>query len=126
MGWSVSQAVAHAAEGCLWYAIDLAAGGADLHTVEHHVRHDRPPAELIATVRTYTSILVSVVDSVPVDQRGFHPQGLADRSGFAAMGCDELLVHSWDAARGLGMEFDPPSELAEVVVRRLFPWTENV
>ncbi len=108
LGWTVSEAVAHAAEGCLWYAIDLAAGGLDLQTVAHSVRSDRPSSELIATVRTYASILIDVVEAVPANQRGFHPQGLADPSGFAAMGCDELLVHTWDAARGLGMDFFPP------------------
>lgn len=126
MGWTVAQSVAHAAEGCLWYAIDLSAGGVDLQTVTHSVRVDRPSSELIATVRTYSSILIDVVDAVPADQRGFHPQGLADRSGFAAMGCDELLVHTWDAARGLGTEFVPPPSLAEAVLLRLFPWTGNL
>jgi uncharacterized protein (TIGR03083 family) len=125
LDWTVSQTVAHAAEGCLWYAIDLAAGGADLQTVEHRVRYDRDASELIATVRTYSVVLADVVDSVPVDQRGFHPRGLADRSGFAAMGCDELLVHAWDVARGLEFDFEPPTALAQVVLLRLFPWIQN-
>jgi hypothetical protein len=38
------------------------------------------------------------------------------------MGCDEILVHCWDAVRGLGEEFAPPAELADRVLRRLFPW----
>ncbi len=33
-----------------------------------------------------------------------------------------MLVHCWDAARGLGVEFVPPTDLAERVLRRLFPW----
>jgi hypothetical protein len=49
LDWTVSQTVAHAAEGCIWYAIDLAAGGRDLQTVEHRVRYDRDTSELIAT-----------------------------------------------------------------------------
>ena len=126
LGWTVSQAVAHAAEGCLWYAIDLAAGGIDLQTVAHSVRSDRPSSELIATLRTYASILIDVVEAVPPNQRGFHPQGLADPSGFAAMGCDELLVHTWDAARGLGADFFPPPPVVDAVLFRLFPWAESI
>jgi hypothetical protein len=49
--------------------------------------------------------------------------GMADTNGFLAMGCDEILVHEWDAVRGLGDELTPPADLAERVLRRLFPWT---
>ena len=48
--------------------------------------------------------------------------GIADASGFAAMACDEMLIHTYDAARGLGRAFDPTPELAERTLRRLFPW----
>jgi hypothetical protein len=66
-----------------------------------------------------------VVDATPPGTRGWHPFGLADASGFAAMACDELLVHSDDAARGLGVPFAPPDELAEATLRRLFPWAPD-
>jgi uncharacterized protein (TIGR03083 family) len=125
LNWTVARAVAHAAESCLWYAIDFAARGTDLLTVEHQVRFDREPSRLVATVRTYVSILADVLDSAPDAQRGFHPMGLADRSGFAAMACDELLVHTWDAANALGVGFDPPVGLAEATLLRLFPWAAD-
>jgi hypothetical protein len=48
--------------------------------------------------------------------------GMADPSGFAAMACDEMLIHTDDAARGLGLAFSPRHDLAELVLRRLFPW----
>jgi len=31
-------------------------------------------------------------------------------------------VHTSDAARGLGLEFEPPEVLTQSVLRRLFPW----
>jgi hypothetical protein len=43
-------------------------------------------------------------------------------SGFAAMACDELLVHTDDAARGLGVPFTPPDGLVLATLTRLFPW----
>ena len=125
IGWSVSQTVAHMAEGCLWYAIDLTAGGVDLPTVVHRVKAEREPAELLATLRTYATILRYVVDSVPDTQRGYHPFGMADRSGFAAMACDELLVHTYDAALALSLDFTPPPGLAQSTLLRLFPWTTD-
>lgn len=124
LDWTVAEAVAHAAEGCLWYAIDLSARGRDLEGVEHRVAPDRPPGELVATVETYASIVVTIIGAAPPEARGFHPMGTADPSGFAAMACDELLIHTDDAARGLGLAFDPPTDLAEWVLRRLFPWVE--
>ena len=51
--------------------------------------------------------------------------GMADASGFAAMACDEMLIHSHDAARGLGFAFSPAPDLAEAVLRRLFPWVTD-
>ena len=47
---------------------------------------------------------------------------MADACGFLAMGCDETLVHCWDAIRGLGGEFAAPADLAARVLGRLFPW----
>ena len=38
------------------------------------------------------------------------------------MGCDELLVHADDAARGLGVPFSPSGALAAAILERLFPW----
>ncbi len=49
--------------------------------------------------------------------------GMADAEGFLAMACDEILVHCWDAVRGLRNEFAAPDELAERIQQRLFPWT---
>ncbi|MGH9119301.1 MAG: hypothetical protein ACRD0A_15910, partial [Acidimicrobiales bacterium] len=41
---------------------------------------------------------------------------MADACGFLAMGCDEILVHSWDAGHGLGIDFKAPADLAERVL----------
>ena len=38
----------------------------------------------------------------PSEARGLHASGMTDPSGYAAMSCDELLVHTWDIGRGLG------------------------
>src|SRR6478672_12116439 len=122
MTWSVREVVAHISEVLLWYATDLSAGNRELSTMDLKVRSSDEPAELIRTITSFSSVLGHVVDGVDPGQRGWHPDGLADASGFAAMGCDELLVHTWDAARGLGLDFQPPSALSEMVTRRLFPW----
>ncbi len=124
LDWSVAQVVAHAAEGCLWYAIDLAARGDDLQSVEHRVTTKGSNADLVGTLQAYARVVAAVIDASPDSVRGFHPMGAADPSGFAAMACDELLIHTDDAARGLGLSFRPPDDLAVAVLRRLFPWVD--
>ncbi len=119
---TVAQVVAHVADTCLWYAIDLAAAGTDLKIIEHKVNPAGAPADLLDAMRTYATIVASVIDSTSPDVRGFHPFGMADPSGFAAMACDEMLIHTDDAARGLGLTFEPNRELVDRVLRRLFPW----
>jgi hypothetical protein len=119
--WTVHQAVVHLTEACLWYAIDFSAGGRDL-PMQHLIEVGTAPADVLATLEVYASMLAVLVDSAPSGQRGFHPMGLADASGFSAMACDEVMIHTDDAARGLGLSCPPPEDLADVTVRRLFPW----
>ena len=122
MLWSVREVVAHISEVLLWNAGNLSAGPAELTTLELTVLRSAEPQQLIETITASSALLGYVVDGVPPGQRGWHPEGLADATGFSAMGCDELLVHTSDAARGLGLDFEPPEVLSQVVLRRLFPW----
>jgi hypothetical protein len=73
--------------------------------------------DLLDTLTTYAHLASALIGASPDTARGFHPFGAADPSGFAAMACDELLIHTDAAARGLGLVFRPPDELARVVLR---------
>lgn len=121
MDWTVGQAVAHIGDSLLWYATDFAAGRTELSTVDLAVRPGTPPADLIRTLETFADVLGRVLDTAAPGTLGWHPAGLPDASGFAAMACDELLVHTADAASGIGRPFEPSPVQAERTVRRLFP-----
>jgi hypothetical protein len=47
---------------------------------------------------------------------------MPDASGFAALACNEMLIHTSDIAAGLGARFDPRREVCTRVLARLFPW----
>lgn len=129
MEWSVAQAVAHVAEGLLWLASDVAAGeylagGQEaLDTMDLRVRPETKPSGLVATLGSFAIVLARVIDHAPPTMRGWHPWGgQPDACGFAAIACDEMLIHTHDAAQGLALPFAPSAELARLTVQRLFPW----
>ena len=124
MDFTVASVVAHAANGPLWYALDLWGGPGDDAAFELKVRADVANAALLVSLRSAARVCAASVGAAPAGMRGFHPAGAADASGFAAMACDELLIHTDDAARGLGLAFTPDSRLAGRVLARLFPWHE--
>jgi Mycothiol maleylpyruvate isomerase N-terminal domain len=125
MDWDVSTAIGHAAAALIWYSMDLRAGVDELMTPEIGVKPDSDPRELVRTIRTASYVLASVIENTGPEVRGFHGWGMADASGFRGMACDELLVHTDDAARGLGTEFSPSPEIARITVERLFPWAHS-
>jgi uncharacterized protein (TIGR03083 family) len=125
LDWNVSEVVAHVAIGNLWYAFDLTAGGYELHSLDLRTQKDATPADLVRTLEAVAAIVAYTVDAAPPDSRGFHPFGSADPSGFAAMACDETLVHTYDAACGIGVSFIAEDSLCEKVLRRLFPWAPS-
>ncbi|KAA9152220.1 hypothetical protein FPZ12_037235 [Amycolatopsis acidicola] len=122
LDYTVAGVVAHIGDCLRSYSFDLAAGPTELSTMDGDVRPESAPGELVVTLGTTAKVLAAVVAASSPESRGWHPAGLADPSGFAAMGCDELLVHTYDAARGLGVAFAPPPRLAAATVYRLFPW----
>lgn len=125
LDFTVASVVAHAANGPLWYAVDLWGGPGDDAAFDLAVRAGAPNAALLVSLRSAAQVCAASVDAAPAGLRGFHPAGAADPSGFAAMACDELLVHTSDAARGLGLRFAPGPELAGRVLARLFPWHDR-
>ena len=128
LDFTVASVVAHAAAGPLWYALDLWSefGGDDAGAFEIGVRADAPNDRLLTGLTSAARVYGASVDLAPPATRGYHPAGAPDPSGFAAMACDEILVHGDDAARGLGLRLVPDPDLALRVLARLFPWHSAV
>lgn len=84
------------------------------------VHADATPAELLAVATAAAGLLAAVVDTADPDSRAWH-WGPCDPGGFAAMGVAEILLHTHDLTRGLGLRWSPPAGLCAAVLRRLFP-----
>ncbi|MEV4165330.1 maleylpyruvate isomerase N-terminal domain-containing protein [Nonomuraea dietziae] len=122
MDRTVAGIVAHIGDCLIWYATDLVAGDRELSTMEMRVRPESEPEDLIATLDAFAAVLAHVVAGTSPEARGWHPDGRADATGFAAMACDEMLVHTADVGTGVHQPFAPSEEIAAATLRRLFPW----
>ncbi len=120
LDWSCRATLEHLAS--LAYAHQLAARATTFRPLALAVVAGAPVDQLLWTVRVGGLLLADVARAAPSGARGFHPAGLADASGFVAMGMDELLVHAHDICTGLRIEFRPPAVPARAVLDRLFPW----
>lgn len=119
--WDVRTTVAHVADALGFYALHLAARHSGRLRFDLACHSGTPNEALIAVVGAVIDALALIAANSPRDARGWHFHGMADRSGFVAMGCSELLVHTDDALQGLGFHLDPPDDVCEAVVERLFP-----
>lgn len=136
VAWSCWRTGEHVVDDLLAYALQLAG----LPTVDYVplvaadgsgdiVRVDRSTgvAGLSEALRASGELLATQVAVAPPEARAYHPHGLSDGPGFAAMGVVELLVHGYDIARGVDLDVTPAGPLplpegpALRAVQRLFP-----
>jgi uncharacterized protein (TIGR03083 family) len=82
-------------------------------------------AEVLEFAEVGGRILVATLRSAPATMRAYHPSGMADPTGFAGMGCVETLLHGEDIAQGLGVVLDPPRDLCQRVLDRMFPHVQT-
>ncbi|NIK58167.1 hypothetical protein [Kribbella shirazensis] len=120
--WSCRTTAEHIGQAQLHWASQLAVG-ARTQYVRWSARAQElaPPAGVLDFVEAAGRILALVVRSSPAETRAFHPWGIGDPEGFAGMACVELLVHGQDLADGLGCSLEPPADLCNRVLARLFP-----
>ena len=122
--WDCHTTAVHVADDLVAYAANLAgrARGAYI-PFELKLDEGTDNAGLIQVLEATGALLAAAVVTAPPDVRAFHPYPFrdADRSGFAAMGVTEVLLHTHDMAEGLGLPYEPSAELAESVLATIFP-----
>ena len=66
-------------------------------------------------------LLCAVVATAPPERRGFHPRGVADASGFAAMGVVEVALHAFDVLTAHDVAHRADATACTRALDRLFP-----
>jgi hypothetical protein len=122
--WSCRMTLGHTLSALLYYAVNLTLRSTEPRP-SGQADPSLPVAELLDALEGRAALLAAVCAAAPPGARGAHDWGMADATGFAALACDELLVHTSDIAAGLGASFDPPRELSARVLERLFPWAPS-
>ncbi len=135
--WTCWETTEHIADDLLFYATQLTRSATGGWTpfrmsarreggpeVALFADDEAGPAGLLDMVDACGGLLTAAVRTAPPEARGHHVFGTADAEGFAAMGAVEVLVHTADVTTGLGLAWDPPADLCDRVLARLFPEVE--
>ncbi|MFD1660462.1 GNAT family N-acetyltransferase [Streptomyces caeni] len=122
--WSCRRTAEHVASDLIAYAGQLAGRAQDDYVpFEITLEDGTGTVGALQVIETTGAMLAAAVATTPHEVRAFHPYPFrsANREGFAAMGVAEVLLHTHDIAEGLGLAYEPPAELCEDVLTRLFP-----
>lgn len=122
MEWSCQRTLDHLVNVMLYYSAHLATRATERLLPPRDGEPVTPPAQLLQLLQSTAAILADVVRAAPPDARGFHGAGMADGMGFLGMGCEEILMHTYDIASSLEIPFTAPEPLAAKVLARIFPW----
>ena len=122
MEWTRLTTVSHICRAMLFYATQLA-GRSDTRVEyilpdETIMVGEKLPDLMMSQVR----LLAAVAESAPPESRAWHPTGLPDPEGFLAMGCAEVMLHTWDTVGGTDVQLLGDEGVADRVLQRLFPW----
>ncbi|MEV5154794.1 GNAT family N-acetyltransferase [Streptomyces werraensis] len=122
--WSCRETAEHLASALIGYAGQLAGREQEAYAPFDIALLDEADNDgALRVVSAMGTLVAAACRTTPRSVRAFHPYpfGHANREGFAAMGVAEVLLHTHDMAEGLGIAYEPPAELCEFVLTRIFP-----
>ncbi len=86
---------------------------------------DATRQERLEAIEACAAALAGVAAAAPAEALGFHISGMRNAEQFLAMACEELIVHTYDVTRGLGLPYEPPEELCGLVIEYMYPGQEE-
>ena len=124
LDWDVAFTVAHVAGAMTKYAMYLAAAATKWSPLLTSGDQRATNEQLLDGMSISAGALAFVASHVDTATRGFHAYGMGDAPATLARAANEVLVHGWDVAGGLGLAFDPPPSVCAPVLRRRHPWVD--
>jgi uncharacterized protein (TIGR03083 family) len=121
LDWNCETTLRHMIKAQSMYAAHLASRAERRIPMKGDLDAELGIAALLDNLRAQVSVLAAVIRDSRPDARSWHNSGMTDATGYCAMSCDELLVHTWDIGRGLGEAFELPAAVCARVIPRLFP-----
>ncbi len=119
--WSVDRTIAHMTGAAAKYALYLSSRSTRYVAVSVCPAEDATRQERLEAIEECAAALASVAATAPAGAVGYHVTGMRNAEQFLAMACEELLVHTYDVTRGLGLAYEPPEELCRLVIEHCYP-----
>jgi hypothetical protein len=134
--WTVRSTIEHVADDLFAYAGQIAVRTPEVEGyvpfrffADHdgeaqntiHVKRTAGNAGVVRALDACGGMLSAVARTRSPDVRGYHPYGVSDPDGFAAMGTVEVLLHLYDVAGPLRLAWDPDPDVVRRALDRLFP-----
>jgi hypothetical protein len=123
--WDVEATVVHFTGALAKEALYLASRSTRFIAINPTKFRGATHAELVRSIVPAAAALANTAEASPDGALAYHSTGMTDAEGYLAMGCGEVLVHTWDACRGLDVEFPGSEDIAAAVLARTFPWVET-
>lgn len=122
--WTQSETAIHTMRACLEYSYQVVGKRMNSYQpVLFGKKEQAIPVEYLPMISTAAKVLQKVIRDSDSTDRAWHSYGVSDPIGFAAMGVVEISVHTYDLAKGFGIDFVPNSMAAEFAIDRLFSGT---
>lgn len=102
--WSCRKTLQHMTSALDWYAMLLATPSEEPFRFrflpQPEFSAEYPLAFLLGMLEREAAVLAVVAAAADASARGFHTWGQPDPTGYVAMGCAEILLHTDDIVRG--------------------------
>lgn len=121
LDWTVAQTVTHMTGAVAKYTLQVASRSEHFLALTVTRWPDATNSELIDAIVPVARGLAAVAAACPPGVRAFHVTGPSGPADFVGRACAELLVHTGDAAAGLGVAFEPPDDLCRRVLAQQYP-----
>ncbi len=122
LDWTVDRTISHMTGAPAKYAFYLSSRSTRYVAIRAGWPvDDATRQERLEAIEACAAALAGVAATAPKDAFGFHVGGMQNAEQFLAKACYELLIHTYDVTRGLGLPYQPPEELSRLVIEHHYP-----